>query len=580
MMDVRQNEADQPQSRWYAAAMESLVGVVQALSQARDVDAIREIVRDAARSLTGADGATFVLRDGDQCHYVDENAISPLWKGLRFPMEACVSGWAMLNARSAVIEDIYSDARIPADAYRPTFVKSMAMVPIRRSAPIGAIGNYWAVRRMPTDEEVAILQALADTTSVALENAQLYGELRQKVVTLEEQRARIHEQRDALEVFTHALAHDLKEPVRSIRSFAEIIEHGNVPAEKAHQYFKYIQNAGERMGRLIDTVFRYTQLDDPAAMAKQSCRLADLFDSTKANLDKLIRKKSATVSSDELPTVSANPGHLAQVLHHLVGNAVRHGGKGVSVSIRAQEQDDRWLFAVQDNGPGIAAEHIEAIFMPFKRLSRDEECAGLGLAICRRIVAGHGGDIWCESTPGQGSTFFFTLPKAGASEKSEPSTAADQDAATAEVPRLANVLLVDDLEDHLELTRLLVFEQVGLECNLKEAHDGTEALEILRNAVSGDDKIDLMLLDINMPTMDGFELLSCLRGDDVLNRVPVVMCSGSDYEKDQNRAQELGAIGCLVKPPSWDKLKPMLGQIDSLRLRPKPPRGDLLLRSA
>ncbi|MEJ0010374.1 MAG: hypothetical protein WDN72_07655 [Alphaproteobacteria bacterium] len=80
-------------SDWYTGAMEHLVTVVQELSHARDLDAIAAIARRAARELTGADGATFVLRDGEECHYLDENAIAPLWKGQRFPMSACISGW-------------------------------------------------------------------------------------------------------------------------------------------------------------------------------------------------------------------------------------------------------------------------------------------------------------------------------------------------------------------------------------------------------------------------------------------------------------------------------------------------------
>ena len=129
-------------SDWYISALERLVAVSQELSHARDLNTVMSIVREAARELTGADGATFVLRDGDKCYYAEENAISPLWKGQRFPMSICISGWVMMNAQSAVIEDIYADARIPVAAYRPTFVKSLAMVPIRTNNPIGAIGNY------------------------------------------------------------------------------------------------------------------------------------------------------------------------------------------------------------------------------------------------------------------------------------------------------------------------------------------------------------------------------------------------------------------------------------------------------
>src|SRR5688572_21112619 len=147
----------------YLRGMERLVVVVQELSLARDLPAVAAIVRRAARELTGADGATFILRDADKCHYVDEDAIGPLWKGRKFPLSACISGWSIIHRREAVIEDIYADPRIPHDAYRPTFVKSLAMVPVRTLDPIGAIGNYWAQRHRPTEHEVRLLQALADT---------------------------------------------------------------------------------------------------------------------------------------------------------------------------------------------------------------------------------------------------------------------------------------------------------------------------------------------------------------------------------------------------------------------------------
>ena len=157
--------------------MTDLIEVIQRLSQARTVATVQDIVRTSARRLVGADGATFVLCDVDQCHYVDEDAIGPLWKGQKFPMSACVSGWAMLNKQPAVIEDVFADSRVPHDAYRATFVKSMVMVPVRADEPLGAIGTYWAARRQPTDEEVRLLVALAGTTAVALENVRLFDGL-------------------------------------------------------------------------------------------------------------------------------------------------------------------------------------------------------------------------------------------------------------------------------------------------------------------------------------------------------------------------------------------------------------------
>lgn len=164
-----------------ASTADLLVSAIQELSLARTVAAIAEVVRHTARQLTGADGATFVLRDGDQCHYADEDAIGPLWKGCRFPLKDCISGWVMLNRRAVIIPDIYADERIPIDAYRPTFVRSLAMVPIRTMAPLGAIGNYWAQPCLPTAEEVNVLQALADSTAVALENVRVNEELEERI---------------------------------------------------------------------------------------------------------------------------------------------------------------------------------------------------------------------------------------------------------------------------------------------------------------------------------------------------------------------------------------------------------------
>lgn len=178
-----------------ASGMAYLLQVVQELSLARELAAVQRIVRQAARRLTGCDGASFVLRDEGNCFYADEDAIAPLWKGKRFPLGLCISGWVMLNREPAVIPDIYVDPRIPHEAYRPTFINSLVMVPIRTRDPIGAIGNYWAEPHQPSDVEVQLLQALADCTSIAMENVQLYQSLEQRV---EERTRRLSEAYDEI----------------------------------------------------------------------------------------------------------------------------------------------------------------------------------------------------------------------------------------------------------------------------------------------------------------------------------------------------------------------------------------------
>ena len=146
----------------------ALAVTLQELASAPDVERITHVVGTVARTLVGADGVTFVLRQGDQCCYVEEDAIGPLWKGQQFPLSACVSGWVMLHAQPAVIPDVYADPRVPPDAYRRTFVKSLAMVPVGQDNPLAAIGAYWATHHTATDEELEILHALADSAALAL----------------------------------------------------------------------------------------------------------------------------------------------------------------------------------------------------------------------------------------------------------------------------------------------------------------------------------------------------------------------------------------------------------------------------
>ena len=150
-------------------ATKRLVEIIRDLCLAPSLDILMTLVGVAARELTHADGATFVLKEGDQCFYAHENAVAPLWKGQRFPLCSCICGWAINHKQAAIIEDVYSDARIPVEAYAPTFVKSLTVVPMRQNNPVGVIGVYWAERHQPLTEEVELLQILADTTAMVLD---------------------------------------------------------------------------------------------------------------------------------------------------------------------------------------------------------------------------------------------------------------------------------------------------------------------------------------------------------------------------------------------------------------------------
>lgn len=155
-----------------ATDKQRLIEIIRDLCFAPSLDIVMTLVAVAARELTHAHGATFVLKEGDQCFYAHENAVAPLWKGQRFPLSACICGWAINHKQAAIIEDVYSDARIPVEAYAPTFVKSLTVVPMDQNDPVGVIGVYWADHHRPLETEVELLQSLADTTALVLRRLQ------------------------------------------------------------------------------------------------------------------------------------------------------------------------------------------------------------------------------------------------------------------------------------------------------------------------------------------------------------------------------------------------------------------------
>jgi len=400
--------------------------VVQQLSMARSLDSIMKIVRHAARELTGADGATFVLRDGDLCYYAEEDAISPLWKGQRFPMSACISGWAMLNRQPAVIPDIYADERIPADAYRPTFVKSLVMVPIRTAAPIGAIGNYWARICRPPVEVVKVLQALADTTSVAMENVQLYQDLERRIIERTAELQYSNKKLQAankelaflnkeLETFTSAVSHDLRSPLRRIASFAEILANRSAENrnEKEKDYLQRIQTSVNRMSELIEDLLVLSRATR-TPVKRDVVDMSGLARNTAMEMQSGAPERKAEFLIADGIFASGDPGLLRTVFENILGNAWKYTSKKASALIEFgafKGEDEQTVYFVKDNGAGFDIANAEKLFVPFQRLhsANDFPGTGVGLATVHRIIRKHGGRIWGEGKVDSGATFYFTL---------------------------------------------------------------------------------------------------------------------------------------------------------------------------
>ena len=406
------------------AAAVKLVAVVQELSLAQDLRAIIEIVRVAARQLTGADGATFVMRDGDLSYYVDEDAIAPLWKGQRFPLRTCISGWVMINGRSVIISDIYADPRIPADAYRPTFVKSLAMVPVRPSAPLAAIGNYWRDHHECTPEELMVLEALANSTAVAIEAVRIRDDLEHRV----QMRTReLQTLNDELEAFVAAVSHDLRAPLRAMRSEIEVMSELNAAAALEANLSR-LREQEQRLSTLITDLMRLSQISR-AELVIERVDLSAVARSVMARLQAARPDRSARVHIDDDILVDADMAFMAVALENLLDNAWKYTANCVpaviSLTAHLTAGGDREI-RIADNDVGFDERFAHRLFKPFQRLHSQAEFpgTGIGLATVQRIITRHGGRVWARSAPDQGASFCLTIPRPGRAEPPEGGSSA------------------------------------------------------------------------------------------------------------------------------------------------------------
>jgi PAS domain S-box-containing protein len=268
-----------------------------------------------------------------------------------------------------------------------------------------------------TDEGLVVMAAIRDITerkAVERKIRLLNADLERRV---HERTAELERSNEALKQFAYAASHDLQEPVRTMGNYAEILArryHGRLDAD-ADEFLGFVVDGAEWMHQLLQGLLEYSRVETrPPANAPAIMDRA--FDQALGNLGAAIAETGATVTSAALPSVAADHLQMVQLFQNLVGNAIKFRRPGVPPDVRVEvtTRGSECVFAVRDNGIGIDLRHAERIFAIFQRLHRRQEYpgAGVGLAICRKIVERHGGRIWVESTPGVGATFFFTLPRA------------------------------------------------------------------------------------------------------------------------------------------------------------------------
>ncbi|MBI1193291.1 MAG: PAS domain-containing protein [Bacteroidetes bacterium] len=223
-----------------------------------------------------------------------------------------------------------------------------------------------------------------------------------------------------LEQFAYIAAHDLKEPIRTIISFAQLLQrrHGPSIDEEGQEFMEYIVQGSRRMEALITGLLDYSSLDSRGQKDLETVSVHEILEGVLRNLANQIQERQVEVIFGELPVVRGNAVQLGQLFQNLVSNGIKFNTSAQPMIRIEGEVDpasggDHWKFSVRDNGIGIPEDGMDKIFGIFRRLhNRDEyEGAGIGLAVCKKIVERHGGRIWAESSPGEGTTFCFTLPK-------------------------------------------------------------------------------------------------------------------------------------------------------------------------
>lgn len=334
-----------------------------------------------------------------------------------------VCGCVAQSGESIVAENIFGNCDVRTDLVKSYGVQAYACIPLMaQGSLVGTLSFGTKTRSRFAEEDLALMKTVTDEVAVAMERIRLLDELRQSRDELElriaERTVELEKRNQELQDFAFVASHDLQEPLRKIRTFGEMLGKKFMPSlgAEGRDYIQRMQRAAMRMQSLLESLLSYSRVTTKA----QPFTATDLRKSVQgalANLEILIREKHAVVQVDSLPTVEADRSQMIQLFQNLVGNALKfqEGDEGPRVRIFTGKSTNPSMHEIyiEDNGIGFDQRYVDKIFLPFQRLhgrSASYEGVGMGLAICKKIVERHGGEIQAKSEPGKGSTFIVTLP--------------------------------------------------------------------------------------------------------------------------------------------------------------------------
>ena len=218
-----------------------------------------------------------------------------------------------------------------------------------------------------------------------------------------------------LQHFAYIASHDLQEPLRMVASYVQLLARryqGKLDAD-ADEFIGFAVDGATRMQTLINALLAYSRVGTQAKeFAPTDCEA--ILDGTLAGLKKTIEENGAVITRDPLPTVMGDGTQLGQLFQNLIGNGIKfRGAAPPRIHVSSRRNGKGWVFSVRDHGIGIDPQYAERIFVMFQRLHTKGEYpgTGIGLAVCKKIIERHGGQIWIESQPGEGATFHFTIPQ-------------------------------------------------------------------------------------------------------------------------------------------------------------------------